>query len=556
MKKILDNNYFDLIITNPVILFPSDDYITYLNNRHSLLHIPTEDVDICDLADFPAHTFPSLYTLNSTVSLERSGIGEVQRIPALALFGQGVIVVVIDTGVDYQHPAFRNSDGSTRILTIWDQTQQEGTPPETFTFGTEYSRETINTALNSEDPLSIVPSTDTNGHGTAIASVIAGTPNALEAFSGVVPQSDMVIVKLKEAKQNLKSFYFVPDDALCFQESDLMLGFRYSLTIQERFNRPVVTCFAVGSNQGGHDGNGALSGYLNDLVLQTGVGISVSAGNEGNTRRHYYNFTPLEPFYNDFELRIGEEDKIFAMEIWSHSLGRVSIDISSPNRESTQQIYPTIGSCRIFNFVFSPTTLYVNNYIFEEETGDQMILVRFQNTTPGIWRIRIRSVENEPLSFHSWLPSSGLISDQTYFLNYSPDTTITSPGNGNRQLTVTAYNQINNSILGESSRGYTRTGFVKPDIAAPGYQLTCALPGGGYGSVTGTGAASAHTAGIISMVFEWTIVRGNYSTMNGISVDRLMVRGATRSSSLTYPNNIWGYGQVNVVNLFRLLTNF
>lgn len=556
MKKIIDNNYFDLIITNPVVLFPSDDHITYINNRHSLLHIPTEDIDICDLADFPAHTFPSLYTLNSTVSLERSGIGEIQRIPTLALFGQGVIVVVIDTGVDYQHPAFRNSDGSTRILTIWDQTQQEGTPPDTFTFGTEYSEDTINNALNSEDPLSIVPSTDTNGHGTAIASVIAGTPNALEAFSGVVPQSDLVIVKLKEAKQNLKNFYFVPEDALCFQESDIMLGFRYSLTIQERFNRPVVTCFAVGSNQGGHDGNGALSGYLNDLVMQTGIGLSVSAGNEGDGRRHYYNFTPLEPFYNDFELRIGEEDKTFAMEIWSHSLGRVSIDISSPNRESTQQIYPTIGGCRIFNFVFSPTILYVNNYVFEEETGDQMILVRFQNTISGIWRIRIRSVENEPLSFHSWLPSKGLISDQTYFLNYSSDTTITSPGNGIRQLTVTAYNQMNNSILGESSRGYTRTGFVKPDIAAPGYQLTCAVPGGGYGSVTGTGAAAAHAAGIITMVFEWTIVRGNYSTMNGISVDRLMIRGATRSSTFTYPNNIWGYGQVNVVNLFRLLTNF
>jgi len=200
--------------------------------------------------------------------------------------------------------------------------------------------------------------------------------------------------------------------------------------------------------------------------------------------------------------------------------------------------------------------VWVNNIIFEEETGDQMILVRFQNTTPGVWRIRVRSIENEPLSFHAWLPSNGLISNQTFFLNSSPDTTITSPGNGRRQLTVTAYNQMNNSILGESSRGNTRTGFIKPDIAAPGYQLTCAVPGGGYGSVTGTGAAAAHTAGIISMVFEWTIVRGNYSTMNGISVDRLMVRGATRSSSYTYPNNIWGYGQVNVVNLFRLLTNF
>jgi subtilisin family serine protease len=555
VKKILDNNYYDLIITNPVVSAPSDDSITYLNNRHSLLHIPTADINTCDLVNYPYHTFPDIFTLTSTVSLEQTGVGEVQRNPALALFGQGVIVVVIDTGIDYQHPAFRNSDGSTRILTIWDQTQQEGTPPDTFTFGTEYSRETINTALNSEDPLSIVPTTDTNGHGTAIASVIAGTPNILETFSGVVPQSDLVIVKLKEAKQNLKKFYFIPDDALCFQESDLMLGFRYSLTIQERFNRPVVTCFAVGSSQGGHDGRGALSGYLNDLLLQPGIGISVSAGNEGNSQRHYFNSTLLEPYYNDFELRIGENDKMFGLEIWSYSLARLSIDISSPNRESTQQVYPAIGDCRTFNFVFSPTTLYVNNYMFEEETGDQMILVRFQNTTPGIWRIRIRSVDNEPLSFHAWLPADNLISDQTFFLNSSPDTTITAPGNGRRQLTVTAYNQINNSILGESSRGYTRIGLVKPDIAAPGYQLTCAVPGGGYGSVTGTGAAAAHAAGIIAMVFEWAIVREHYTTINGLDVSRLMMRGATRASSYTYPNNIWGYGQVNVTDLFRQLTS-
>ena len=63
-----------------------------------------------------------------------------------------------------------------------------------------------------------------------------------------------MIVKLKEAKENLKEFYFIPSNALCFQESDLMLGFRYSLTISEKYNRPVVTCFAVGSSQGGHDG--------------------------------------------------------------------------------------------------------------------------------------------------------------------------------------------------------------------------------------------------------------------------------------------------------------
>lgn len=554
MKKILDENYYDLIVTNPVSSPANNDNVTYLNNRHSLLHIPTTDLSVCDTVKYPINTFPELYDITSTVSLEQSGVGTVQRNPALGLFGNGVIVVVIDTGIDYLHPAFRNTDGTTRILSIWDQTQQDGTPPETFTFGTEYNRDTINAALNSDTPLSIVPTTDPNGHGTAIASIIAGTPNLTAAFSGVVPQSDLVIVKLKEAKQNLKKFYFVPENILCYQESDLMLGFRYSLTISAKYNRPVVTCIALGTNQGGHDGRGALSGYLNDLALQPGIGISVSAGNEGNSQRHYFNSTPTAPFYNDFELRIGENDKMFSMEIWSYSLGRISVDVSSPNRESTQQIYPSINDCRTFNFVFTPTILYVNNYVFEEETGDQLIFLRFQNTTPGIWRIRIRGIENEPLSFHAWLPSGNFISNQTFFNNSSPDTTITSPGNGTRQLTVTAYNQLNNSILGESSRGYTRIGGIKPNLAAPGYQITCAVVGGGYGNITGTGAAAAHAAGIIAMVFEWAIVKDHYKTINGYDVNQLMMRGASRSRTYTYPNNIWGYGQVDVNNLFQQLT--
>jgi len=246
---------------------------------------------------------------------------------------------------------------------------------------------------------------------------------------------------------------------------------------------------------------------------------------------------------------------MFSMEIWPYALGRFAVDISTPNRESTQLIYPTIGSCRMFNFIFTPSMLWVNNFIFEEETGDQLILLRFRDALPGVWSIRIQSIDNEPISFHSWLPSGNLLSNETFFLNPNPDTTITSPGNGLHQLTVTAYNQFNDSILLESSRGYTRSGLVKPDIAAPGYELPCALPRNQYGSITGTGAAAAHTAGAIAMILEWGISRGNYTSMTGYDVNRLIIRGARREGANVFPNNIWGYGQLDVNNLFRRLTN-
>lgn len=555
MTKILDNDFYDLIIKNiSVPSYDTGDNITPLTERDSLLHIPAS-AELCDLGIHPYHTFPSLYTLESTISIEKSGVGTVQRNPFLGLFGQGILMGFVDTGIDYQHTVFRNNDGTTRILSIWDQTIQTGNIPEGFTFGSEYNSEMINLALVSEDPLSIVPSEDTNGHGTAMASIAAGSLNEDQTFSGVVPNSELIIVKLKEAKANLKNIFSIPESTYCFQESDILLGVRYLLLTSQKLNRPLVICIALGSSQGGHDGRGVLSGYLTYLVQLPRIGVSVSAGNEGNKQRHYFNSTTVTPFYNDFELRIGENDKEFWMEIWPYAPERISVDISTPNRESTQRIYPAISDCRRFNFIFTQSVVWVNNIIFEEETGDQLILIRFQNPAPGIWYIRAQSLENEPFSFHCWLPNGDLISDGTFFLNPNPDTTITSPGNGANQLTVTAYNQFNDSILPESSRGYTRNGMVKPDVAAPGYQIPCAVPGNLYGTATGTGAASAHAAGIIAMVLEWAIVRGNYTSMTGFDVNRLIIRGADRSSSLVYPNNIWGYGIININNLFERLTN-
>ncbi|MBW4846292.1 MAG: S8 family peptidase [Lachnospiraceae bacterium] len=556
MQKILDENYYDLIISNVMIpTYDTGDNITPMDLRHSLAHIPVDSANPCDLGTYPYNAFPSLLTLSSTVSLEKSGIGTVQRNPYLALFGRGVIVAVIDTGIDYRHQAFLYNDGTTRILSIWDQTIQDGTPPEGFTYGTEYTREYINVALKSENPLSLVPSVDTNGHGTAIASIIAGKPSLEQAFSGVVPESDILVVKLKQAKNNLKKIFFTPPDAECYQESDLIIGITYVTTVAQKLNRPVVICVAMGTNQSSHDGRGATSFITNYLAQQPHTAITMSTGNEANKRRHYFNSTTAEPYQNSFELRIGENDKLFSIELWPFAPARLSIEITAPNRETTGQVYPALGECRRFAFVFNPSVIWVNNYIFEEETGDQLILMRFQDPLPGIWSIRVQNLDNGPFSFHAWLPSGDLISEDTFFMNSNPDTTITSPANATNPLTVTAYNQFNDTILPESGRGYTRTGFVKPDIAAPGYELTCAVPGNLYGSITGSGSAAAQAAGVVAMVFEWAIPRGNYTNITGNDVNRLLIRGAQRSSGITYPNNIWGYGQIDVNTLFERLTN-
>lgn len=554
MEKILDDNYYDFIINNTLALQSEGESITVLNERHSMLHVPVNNFNMCDLGMYPYNRFPTLFTLASQLSLDSSNISQIQANPSLALFGMGVLIGIIDTGVDYTHPAFKRSDNTSRIVSIWDQTIQNGYPPEGFTYGTEFDNQILNLALRTEDPLAIVPSTDTNGHGTAIASIVAGSPDPENSFTGVAPQSQLVVVKLKDAKQNLRRIFSVPEDVVCFQETDIILGIRYVLNVAQRLRRPVVILIAVGSSMSGHEGVGATSSYIDYLSQLSNVNVVVSAGNEGNKNRHFYGNVRAAPYVQEFELKISANDPFFSFQIWPDIQARLAVQIIAPTGEMTSLIYPSIGTCVNHQFVFSQTEMWVNNILLEEENGSQLILIRFAHASEGIWRVRVNGIDQNPFSYNSWLPSGDMISNETFFLLSTPDTTITAPGNADHILTVTAYDQVTGSIIIDSSRGYTRRGRVKPDVAAPGSMIPCAVPGGGYASLTGTGAAAAHAAGAVAMVFEWAVVRGNYTSLTGKDVNSLIIRGATRNPIYAYPNNIWGYGKLNMYALFELLT--
>ena len=554
MQKILDENYYDFIIDNSVIpRYSTGDNITLLNDAHSLLHISRSMMEVCDIGRTPYYAFPSVYTIASSASDGISFNKTMEQYTDYNLLGQCALVGIVDTGIDYQHPAFRNPDGSTRIVSLWDQTDQSGVSPVSFTYGTEYSKQQINAALLSNDTLSLVPTVDTIGHGTAIASIIAGSMDTKNSFSGVVPYSQLVVVKLKEAKKNLRNIFLIPDGELCYQESDVILGIRYLVEEAKKMERPLVICIAMGTSQGSHDGQGVMSQYLVSLLHLSGVNISIAAGDEGNRGRHYFGSIDSAPFGTEFQLNISNNDKKLSMEIWPSIPGRPAIQITSPDRMITYKIEPAFNEC--IKFAFDQGLVWVNNIIFEEETGGQLILIRFDQATPGIWTFRLDSTENQPFYFNSWLPSGNLISDQTYFVNASPDTTITNPGNSINTLTSSAYNQFDNTILVQSGRGYTSNGLVKPDIAAAGYQIPCALPQNRYGTMTGTGAAAAQAAGGIALIMEWALCKGNFTSLTGKQINRMIVRSAKRSSSYLYPNNVWGYGQLDINGLINRLIN-
>ena len=552
MSKILDNNYYDLAISNTLIPdFRSGDNITWLNDEFSLLHVSKSDKQPCDLGEYPYSLFSALFTPTSVIDSAPDAICNTQQTQHFTLLGQGILVGIVDTGIDYLHPAFRNKDKTTRIISIWDQTHQDGVVPDGFTFGTEYSKVLLNNALLSADPKILAPTTDENGHGTAIASIVAGSPTEDRSFSGIVPNSELIVVKLKEAKQNLKMIFSVPEDKLCYQESDIVLGVRYLISVAQRLKRPLVICIALGSNQGSHDGRGILSLYMESIVRIPDISVAVSAGNEGNSNRHFFGTSMYPPYTKDFQLNVGAQDRMFSMEIWPNLPGRLAIEVSSPDRETISLIHPSFYTCEKFTFKSSTSVVWINNMAFERGTGDQLILIRFVDPLPGIWYIHVQSTDNEPFSLHSWLPSGDLISNDTFFLFPNPDTTITAPANAWHPLTVTAYNQLSGNILNESSRGYTRSGLVKPDVAAPGYQISCALPGGTYGTLTGTGAAAAYAAGSLAIIFEWTEGKGNFTYVTGEQASLMLIRTASRNPAYSYPNNIWGYGTIDV---FRLLS--
>lgn len=557
VNKIVSEEYADIIIENRLLESNVPNYEAILiNSQYSMVNIPVRLIDRCSIDRFGYQAFPFCYTAQANISLNASRITDVQRNPSLGMKGQGILIAVIDTGINYLHEAFIKQDKTTKIVSIWDQTinNLESSANE-MGYGTIYNKERINAAIISEVPYDIVPTTDDTGHGTAIAGIIAGNENLSENFSGVVPDAEFIIVKLKQAKKVSKEMFCIPEDSVCYQETDLLFALNYVIRQANILRRPLSICIAVGTNQGSHDGRGILSTYLSEISNRAGIAVSIAAGNEGLARSHYYGILNPSTEMSQFELRVGKNEPGFSMELWKASPYKVSIDITTPTGEYISQIYPTIRDCRVFNFIFEPTTVWVNNIITEGTTGDQLILLRFLFPTEGIWKFRIYNLDREISDFHVWIPTTGLIAEDTYFLNPNPDTTITSPGNSVFTTTITAYNVDTDSIYNNASRGLTRIGLLKPELAAPGVDIVCPTTNSNnsYGTISGTGAAAAHAAGVNAMLLEWGILKGNNTSIDGVEIRSMLIRGANRNADQSI-NNIWGYGKIDVLGVFEALT--
>ena len=544
------------------------DCIDFVNSTLAVVYVPLSTVTPSTYTSYTYSAVPKLYSLLDVTSMDAAGITAAGELPVLNNQGAGVIVGFVDTGINYMDPLFRNVDGSTRIVGIWDQTNnsdnsnnienETAKPFSAFSalYGTQYTAEEINLALNSDNPASIVPTRDENGHGTFLASIAAGNRDERAGFSGAAPQASIAMVKLKPAKQYLREFYLIQDGADAYQENDIMMGVSYLYFLARKYSMPLVVCIPLGTNMGSHMGMSRLGQYLNQVSLSNGSAVITAAGNETGARHHFRAVMDASTDEVTAELRVGEREAGFSMELWAENMGVYTVGFISPTGEVAREISVPLRGENTVSFLLEQTQITIYTQIADASAGSQFIFMRFETPMSGIWRILIRNSLDIRETFHIWLPVRGFITDETYFLRPDPDTIITDPGNARYPITVTAYDHTKNSIYIHASRGYSLSGRIKPDLAAPGVNiLGASVSGRRLTRMSGTSVSAAHLAGAAAILLNWGVLNANYPYLNTPVLKSIFVRGAQRNPALTYPNREFGYGTLNLYEAFLHLRN-
>lgn len=536
--------------------------VNLVSQEYAIVHAPLSGVLPLSFTQHTYSAIPKLYGLQDTTALEATGILPVFSQPNLMSTGQGILIGMIDTGIDYTNPLFQNPDGTSRILRLWDQTIESENTPEAVAgfqpfYGTVYSQEDLNRALASEQPLELVPSTDTSGHGTFLAGVAAGRQiQSPTTFSGAAPDAALAVVRLKPAKQYLREFFAVPPDADAYQENDIMAAAAFLLGVAGQYQMPLVLCLGVGTSQGSHSGISPLAMQLQALSGTRGFACVTGAGNETGFRHHYFGNLSPDQEYEDVELRVADSTSGFSMELWADVSELYTVGFVSPSGEVIERIPMTVGQETTISFQLDATRILISYQITESSSGRFLAFLRFTGPAPGIWHIRVYPTLFVAGQFHIWLPMLGFLTEDTGFLRPDPDITITDPGNAPLLLTVSTYNHVTGSLYIHSSRGFTATGQIKPDFAAPGVEVQGpGIPPGTsrLSRQTGSSVATAITAGAVACLFSWGFTQGNDTTLTSISVKSILIRGAERKEAFRYPNRQWGYGTLNLYQAFLLM---
>lgn len=441
----------------------------------------------------------------------------VQNLPA-DYRGNGVLVGIADTGIDINDSAFKYENGDSRIYSMWVQDDDEQS--ESVCFGREYTREEI-----------------TEGNINIEGDTLHGT-NMAKAVQKVAPDVEFVIVKLKNAKNYYKRQLGIDENIPAFESSDLMLAIDYILKKSSEAKKPTSIVIGIGSNQGGHDGLNILESYLSQIAINNGISIITATGNEALSGRHTSFEINSDKGYEDVEINVGQNTKNFALWIWSDITDRVDVAIIPPLGNSIGRIEARNNFINTYKINITDTTVRVEYRIPLYRTSSQVTMIYVDKAVSGIWTIRVYG--NTVLGkINCWLPITEFASD-IKFLSPNVNTTLVTPSTAFNVMSVGGYDTISNKMIPSSGRGPTRDGRLKPDFVAP--------------TNYSTSISASISAGVAALLLEWGIVRANNFNLNTISIKSYIMQGAVPlSSGDITPNNIWGYGAINLYNAFDKL---
>ena len=511
--------------------------VVELQNEYAIITIREDLID--RLTEFPQIEFvekPKRLFFAVENEKRASCIPPVQR-PPLNLTGRGVLVGVIDSGIDYANPVFRNADGTTRIRNLWDQSLSEN-PPEGYLIGTEFSSDQINKALRQptiEQRRQIVPSQDTSGHGTAVAGVAAGNS---EEYRGVAYESDLIVVKL--GLPRLNGFP---------RTAELMQAIDYVIRKALEYEQPIAINLSFGNTYGAHDGNSLLEQFIQDAANRWKNVICIGTGNEGNTAGHVSGIL-TENEQVEIELAVQENETGLNVQIWKAYYDLVDILLEAPSGVRIGPIQEILGSQR-FRIGETEILLYYGEpspYTIDQEIYIDF-LPRTDYITSGIWRIILVPREIISGNYALWLPSESVLNKGTAFLFPSVQGTLTIPSTAFRTIGVGAYNSATMTYADFSGRGSGAR--IKPDLVAPGVNVRAPIPGGSFGEFSGTSFATSFVTGSAALLMQWGIVDGNDPFLYGEKVKAYFQRGARQILGFEEnPNQVVGYGALCVEDSF------
>ncbi len=472
----------------------------------------------------------SIYTANMDFQVSTSGF---------SLSGAGTLVGIIDSGIDYRHPAFLSENGESRIAYFWNQAADAADDfsriPAGYSFGVQYTKSTLTEAILENG---LLPDTETSsGHGTAVAGIAAGNGNGSPGFiyRGIATESELIVVRLRRKDKDFSG------------TTEVMMGVDYAIRKAIEENKPIAINLSFGTNEGSHTGQSLFETYLSELLGTWKATIIAASGNEGDARHH--SRIVLNTPEQQVEFSIGPGEKSLSLQIWKDYTDEFQMILESPGgkrfflpEQNGIPFHFQTNSDKIIYYSGTPTPFTIQQPVFLEWlSGDAGFLER------GIWKLSFLSRRSITGIVDLWFPTVESVGKETGFLNPEPDTTLTLPSTARNVITVGAYRTDTGSLAAFSGRGYTADGRIKPTLVAPGVNVMTTVPDGRYGRKTGTSIAAPFVTGSAALLMEWGIVRGNDPYLYGEKLKAYFIRGAKKLPEQTMvPDPAAGYGSLCV----------